>query len=143
MLNSGRPVPPRTRSFTDTAVDRPGTYKYRLRVVCTGGAEAVSQELTVETVGLALALYQNYPNPFNPATTIAFSLPRKMRATLAVYTAEGKLVRTIIDETLEEGDKKIAWDGKDAKENAVGSGVYFCRLKAGSRVLTKKMVVLR
>jgi hypothetical protein len=143
VLNSGRPLPSSARSFTDTAVERPGTYKYRLRVVCTGGAEALSQELTVETGGFPLALHQNYPNPFNPATTIAFSLPRKTPVTLAIYTAEGRLVKTIIDETLDAGPREITWDATDMKGNAVSSGVYFCRLKAGSRILTKKMVVLK
>jgi hypothetical protein len=35
------------------------------------------------------------------------------------------------------------WYGKDARGNLVSSGVYFYRLTAGNRTLTKKMVLLK
>jgi hypothetical protein len=88
-------------------------------------------------------LYQNVPNPFNPTTTISFVLPERTRATLSIYDVEGRLVRTLVDEIIGEGYQERTWDGKDANGNQVGSGVYFYRLTAGDKTLTKKMVLLR
>jgi hypothetical protein len=90
-----------------------------------------------------VTLSQNYPNPFNPATTISFWLPRRENANLSVYNIEGKLVATLFDEALDAGFKKVVWQGKDARGNQVSSGVYFYKLTAGNKTLTKKMVLLR
>jgi hypothetical protein len=42
-----------------------------------------------------------------------------------------------------EGYQERIWDGKDASGSPVGSGVYFYRLTAGDKTLTKKMVMIR
>ena len=89
------------------------------------------------------SLVQNYPNPFNPTTTISFALLERARAALSIYDVEGRVVRTLVDEAVGEGYQERIWDGKDARGNQVGSGVYFYRLTAGNRTLTKKMVLLR
>jgi hypothetical protein len=95
------------------------------------------------TVPHATYLSQNLPNPFNPSTTIPFSLPMRMKANLSVYNVEGRLVTTLVDDTLDAGFKVITWHGEDARGNSVKSGVYFYRLTAGDRTLTKKMVLLK
>ena len=35
------------------------------------------------------------------------------------------------------------WNGRDTRGDAVASGVYFYRIHAGSRIITKKMVFLK
>jgi unsaturated rhamnogalacturonyl hydrolase len=99
--------------------------------------------VAIQTKARVLALYQNHPNPFNPSTTISFTLPKQSVTKLMVYNVEGRLVRKLVDGMLDEGFKKVIWDGKDAKGNFMSSGVYFYRLKAGNRTLTKKMVLLK
>lgn len=94
-----------------------------------------------ETKGLSLR--QNYPNPFNPGTTIAFTLPERARVTLAIYDVSGRLVNTLVDDVVGRGRQQHAWNGRDASGNPVSSGVYFYRLTAGGRTLTKKMVMIR
>jgi hypothetical protein len=89
------------------------------------------------------ALLPNYPNPFNPTTTISFTLVKRENTNLSVYNIEGKLVTTLVDETLDGGFKEVTWHGKDAHGNPVSTGVYFYRLTAGNRTLTKKMVLLK
>ena len=89
------------------------------------------------------ALQQNHPNPLNPTTTIEFSLDRQARATLAIYDVQGRLVRTLVDDIIGSGYQERIWDGKDSQGNPVSSGVYFYRLTAGNKTLTKKMVLLK
>ncbi len=90
-----------------------------------------------------IELFQNFPNPFNPTTTISFYLPEKTRAVLSIYNVDGRVVTTLVDDTLDERHREVTWDGKDASGSPVSSGVYFYRLTAGNSTLTKKMVLLR
>ncbi len=108
-------------------------------VVCTGGGGPTG----IGPTPLRFALEQNYPNPFNPTTTIAFTLPVKVHTNLSIFNLRGKLVRTLVNEVLTEGQKQAEWDGRDARGNPVTSGVYFYRLEAGSKVMTRKMVLIK
>ncbi|OQY27979.1 MAG: hypothetical protein B6244_08525, partial [Candidatus Cloacimonetes bacterium 4572_55] len=90
------------------------------------------------------ALHQNYPNPFNPWTAIRFELPIPGKVTLQVYNAAGQLVRTLTDrEDYEAGRHTARWMGKNDNGQAISSGVYFYRLKAGKFEATRKMVLIR
>jgi hypothetical protein len=87
---------------------------------------------------------ENFPNPFNPTTTIRYSLPANAAVTLEVYDVSGRLVRTLVDaETRKAGIYDELWDGKDARGEAVSTGVYFYRLTAGTESLTRKAVLLK
>jgi hypothetical protein len=92
-------------------------------------------------------LYQNYPNPFNPTTTINFSLSPNpspagrgegVRLLLKVYDFLGREIVTLVNEKLRPGSYSVEWDA-----TKFPSGAYCYRLKAGSYVETKKMVLLR
>jgi len=83
-------------------------------------------------------LGQNYPNPFNPTTTIAFSVPTRSYVTLKIFDFLGREVATLASSILAEGNYTRQWDA-----GGLASGVYFCRLRAGSFSETKKLVLLR
>ncbi|MHB8080445.1 MAG: FlgD immunoglobulin-like domain containing protein [Candidatus Krumholzibacteriia bacterium] len=84
-----------------------------------------------------------HPNPFNPATTIRFDLPAAGRVRLSVYDVAGRLVRTLVDNSLAEGPHEAVWDGRDASGRGVGAGSYFARLLAGGRRETVRMSLVR
>ncbi len=90
-----------------------------------------------------MELYQNYPNPFNPETTISFSLVEESQVSLEIYNIIGQRVRCLVEENLEPGFYNLVWDGKNAQQISVGSGVYFYRLQAGDSVAVKKMILLK
>ncbi len=92
---------------------------------------------------LQTRLLNNYPNPFNPETTIRFSLKQAMPTKLSVYNLKGQLVKTLVDGTLPEGMHQTIWNGKDHNNRSVASGIYFYRLKAGSYVSTRKMILTK
>ena len=91
-----------------------------------------------------LALEPSRPNPFRSSTTLAFSIPQAEHVRLAVYDVSGRLVRTLVDRVMPEGRHEAAWDGKDAANRTVASGVYFYVLdRPGGERLREKMVFLR
>ena len=96
-----------------------------------------------EPVEYRLELGQNRPNPFNPVTSIRYVLPAPGHVRLAVYDASGRLVTTLVDEHVKAGPHATAWNSRSAGGAEVASGVYFCRLEAGGRTLTRKMVLLK
>lgn len=94
------------------------------------------------------SILENYPNPFNPSTTIRFSLPDEnggsIRTKLSVFNLLGQLIRTLVDEALLSGNSyEIQWDGRDANNNILPSGIYLYRLQAGSTTETARMTLLK
>lgn len=83
-------------------------------------------------------LEQNYPNPFNPATRIGFQLAGFGLVSLKVYDLLGREVATLVNEELQPGSHEVTWDA-----HGMASGVYFCRLAAGSFVQSRKLVLMR
>jgi hypothetical protein len=90
-----------------------------------------------------LALEANNPNPFNPETTIRFSLPEASDVSLDVYDIGGRLVETIVRGHFEAGRHEAVWLGLDSDGRPAASGTYFYRLRAGDKVLTGKMTLIR
>lgn len=91
----------------------------------------------------SFGLLQNNPNPFNPVTYVEFVLDRTTPANVRVYDISGRIVRTLVNETLSTGKHRAIWDGRDDRGAAVASGVYVCRLEAEGKIATRKMVLLK
>ncbi|NTV03502.1 hypothetical protein HGA89_01115, partial [bacterium] len=91
----------------------------------------------------AMALRECRPNPFNPATTIGFSLDQARRTRLAVYDLTGRLVRVLLDEAKPAGRYEVRWDGKSDRGRQMASGVYVCRMSAGSYCATIRMTLVK
>jgi hypothetical protein len=84
------------------------------------------------------ALHQNYPNPFNPITKIRYSLPEISYVKLTIYDLTGRLVKTLVNETQQAGEKSVVWNARD-----VASGIYIYRIQSGEFTQTRKMVLLK
>ena len=83
-------------------------------------------------------LAQNYPNPFNPTTRIGFRISNSGFVSLKVYDVLGREVRTLVNEVRQPGIYEVRFDA-----GGLSSGLYFCRLQAGSYISTKKMMLLK
>ena len=88
-------------------------------------------------------LKPNFPNPFNPRTTIAYELASTKSVRVTIYSLSGRLVRTLVDGTRDEGRHEVQWDGLDNHGLATPSGTYFYRLQAGGVDQTRSMVLVR
>jgi hypothetical protein len=89
------------------------------------------------------AMKQNWPNPFNGATNLMFDLPKDANVRLGVYDVSGRLVKSLVDQTVPAGRHYVGWDGRDSYGSVVASGVYFSRIDAGPWHETKRMVFVK
>jgi len=109
---------------------------------------AVSEGENTEAVPEAFQLLSNYPNPFNAGTHIPYQLPEDADVVIRIYNVDGQLVRTLNLGQQSAGyylapGRAVYWDGLDHASRKIGSGVYFCTLKAGRFVSTWKAVMLK
>jgi len=87
----------------------------------------------------AVFLQAGQPNPFQVTTSIRFGLERGGRAVLRVYDVRGREVRRLFDGDGDGRSHVVTWDGEDAAGRRLAPGVYYCRLQAGARTLTRKL----
>jgi len=97
-------------------------------------------EETIPQVDVQLS---NYPNPFNPETTISFNLSEVEKVKLEIFNIKGQKVKTLFNEQLSIGEHNVGWNGKDANNKQVSSGIYFYKLKSGEYQQIKKMMLLK
>lgn len=83
-------------------------------------------------------LEQNYPNPFNPSTQIEYALPKAMNIKLAVYNLLGQEVALLVNGYRSLGSHKVNFNA-----NGLSSGLYVYRLEAGSKIITKKLTIIK
>ncbi len=71
-------------------------------------------------------LYQNYPNPFNSSTTISYKLIEPGKVKLILYSLQGELISTLVNENKSAGyyEERV-----DFGKFNLSSGVYFYRLE--------------
>ncbi len=108
-------------------------WKYMLTNQISTGIQGTSVEKPDR-----LALYQNYPNPFNPTTIISYSIDRAQHVSLKVYDILGRTVTTLIDGRQTTGLHHVRFNASH-----LASGLYIYRLQADTKVITKKMMVIK
>ncbi len=122
------------------------TYYYRLQDIAWDGAAEMHEPVGVVYAGPGPArfeLHQNTPNPFNPVTTIRFGLEEHGDVALAIYSATGQIVRTLVNDTLDAGSHTVVWDGIDDQGRQVASGTYVYVLATTEGRLMHRMTLLR
>lgn len=113
-----------------------------LAIDATGNAvpvdfEFVTTVATGEVENKVFALYQNQPNPFSAETSISFRLPESGRATLRIFTAEGRLVKMVVGE-FAEGINAINF----RKDDLGATGVFYYELETSRHSDRKKMILI-
>jgi len=93
-------------------------------------------------------LLQNFPNPFNPETWVPYHLTEDASVAIQIYDAQGNLVRSLNLGHNSAGayltkDTAAYWDGRNSGGDAVASGVYFYRLRAGGFEATRRMLMVK
>ena len=105
-----------------------------------GNSVVTAVEVSPAPIGAAL---RAYPNPFNPLTNISFRVEKDARVSLRIYDVHGRLVRTLVDELMAAGPKRLTWDGRDDLGRAMASGAYYLRLQGGGTQVSRTINLLK
>ena len=76
-------------------------------------------------------------------TRLSFALPRAAHTAIRVHDADGRIVRTLQDGTLEPGEHACCWEGLDDRGAKLSAGDYTLRVEVDARPLTSRIVTLR
>ncbi len=87
-------------------------------------------------------LYQNYPNPFNSGTEVRYDLPVQRHVNLTIFNLLGQEVKVLVDEEQAPRSYTVRWDGTGNHGEKVPTGLYLCRIEAGSFFVMKKMLLV-
>ncbi len=87
---------------------------------------------------LTFALHPAFPNPFNAATTIRFDLPHDSAVTLAVFDVNGRLVETLLQETVPAGSRRLTWDASRHP-----AGLYFVRIQTDANIAVQRTMLIK
>jgi len=139
-----------TYSYYDFDLENGITYWYKIEDVSLNGERTMHGPVSVTTdASNSLSreslfppqnfrLLQNYPNPFNPKTTINYHLPIANYVKLTVFDVLGKKIQTLLSQELEPGKYSVIFDA-----SRLADGVYYYKLKVGSLVKVRKMLLLK
>ncbi len=92
----------------------------------------------IDDVPSSISLSGNYPNPFNPTTTIEFTLDRAQQVRLAVYDLTGREIAVLVDGMQQAGTFRATFEAA-----GLASGMYLYRLSTPTKVIGKKMMLLK
>ena len=95
------------------------------------------EENEAEIAGGKIQL-KNFPNPMSQHTTIAYVLPENALIKLAVYNAQGKLVKILEEGQRSAGRYNVVWNVENQP-----AGIYFYTLSGEKYSLTRRCVILK
>ena len=83
------------------------------------------------------------PNPTRAGADIRYALPHAADVRLGVFDVAGRRVRVLASGRQEAGAHVVRWDGRDAAGVETSSGLYFVKLDAEGKGLTRAVVRVR
>jgi len=107
------------------------------------GITTIEDTKNIEKIIKSFKLLQNYPNPFNPTTTIEYEIPKPGYVDISVYDLSGRLVKTLLNKSLQKGNYKVVWNGSNQSGQKVSSGFYVYSIKFDNVILSKKMILIK
>ncbi len=119
--------------FTHKPLSEKDRYSINIKAMALPRTRAVTPTIPV--------LYGNYPNPFNGETVIRYWLPRTIPVNVTIYNILGQKVATLISEKQAAGFHTLHWN--TALYSKISSGMYLCRLQAGTHTLVGKIILLK
>ena len=96
-----------------------------------------------ENLNDIMMLGSNFPNPFSDQTSIHYSIKQPGKVRLDVYSASGKLIKTLVDKDLREGEYTCTWDGTDNTGRRLQSGLFIYKINLNGRTKSERMILLK
>lgn len=140
-IPGGRP----SYAYDDSPVRGGRTYRYRLSERTPSGDVPIAEiQVAVPEIGSTRpVLLGAVPNPFHPNTAFRVWIPREGPVSLEVFDVAGRRVRTLVSGERPAGWVDVVWDGRDDRGEAMGSGRYLVRLRAGDGETTERVTLAR
>jgi immune inhibitor A len=140
-------LPAQDGPYLDRGVT-PGSYEYWLVASRPGDASAEAGPVpvlvtTAPPVPRALSLSPVRPNPFRAGASFSAYLDREGAFVVRVFSADGRLVRTLQRGESRPAEVRLQWDGKDDRGRPAGAGIYFFELRSAGRARVQRAVLLR
>ncbi len=104
----------------------------------------VTTGITQERTGLPEVhhLLSNYPNPFNPETRIHFTTRSSGTVSVQIFDLNGRLVTTLFEGTIAAGTHQLMWNGRDAGNRILPSGIYFLQMRTADGAIYQHKMLL-
>ncbi len=114
------------------------------------GRDERNRDVTVSTEGPLAAehavsstvLLPVIPNPTQGSAFVQYALARQGPVDLAIFTVDGRRVKTLLRGSQDAGRYQFVWDGADEQGVAAKSGVFFVRLRAAGIEKTRMLTVI-
>lgn len=84
-----------------------------------------------------------FPNPFNSSITIKLKVITPQNIDLVVYDMLGRKIATIYSGFLSDGNHEYLWNGVNANNEKVSSGVYYITAMSDNRQEWKKITLVK
>ena len=79
-----------------------------------------------------------YPNPFNPEVNVNFFNPGNNLVSVKIYDLNGKLVDTLHDDFLSNGNHTFKWNAQN-----YSSGIYIVGIASENSYISSKISLLK
>jgi hypothetical protein len=110
------------------------------------GGSGMIQSLVAVPNGPAndlLALGLPAPNPVRGSMAYSVVLPRDERVQVRVLDLSGRVVRSLVDETLQAGQHRFTWESSNRDGAALASGMYFLVMNAEGARRMQRFILIR
>jgi flagellar hook assembly protein FlgD len=88
-----------------------------------------------------------FPNPFSQTVKINYEIAESVgspeKVFIRIYDISGRLVGTLVNETMPSGRYSTLWSGKYEKGGPAPLGSYFIRFSAGKTNEVKQIMLIR
>jgi hypothetical protein len=137
-IESAVPHAPGTYSFSATAFDREGTWRWVIAAVDDlGRTSTIERTFRYDATLQALAV----PRSARTTVRVGFTLTRPAQVTLRIETAGGVLLRSLSAAALQSGAQAIRWDGRLPGGSLAFAGTYVAHVLVVSDVGTSERTV--
>lgn len=130
--------------FHDRSAEPGRDYVYRLADLSRSGTLTFHGAITARSgpaLPAGVTLPPIAPNPMRGTAALRYALPEPGRITLRVFGIDGRLVRNLAtDVERGAGWHEAVWDGRMEGGAVAPAGLYFVRLEAGGRSVSRKIV---
>ncbi len=132
-IASRNPFFPRTPWFSHS-----GNSRGELDLQTAPGMQDV-QETRPQALDLQVACH---PSPFRTSTKIRFAQSTSGPIRLTVHDLQGRQVHTLFEGRAIAGERHLEWDGTDDNGQRVARGMYYLRLTAERREVSRSIILI-